>query len=433
MPDTTSPRLPSAPSLLLVVPVPARTTADGVLMEAQARHALTMYARHFEQITLLCPELPPEQVAGFPGRWAPLAELAEAPRLTVRTLPWGYGPLRHLRAHGAVRRLLDREIARHSHLQFAMGGLFGDWGALAALRAARAGRRFALWADRVEHQVIARSGNDRLLRRLRHAVELPLMKRLEMRVVREATVGLFNGYETWRWYRQYNPNSHQLHDIHTSESDFIDAPALAAKQARQRAGERLQIFYMGRLSPMKAPLEWLAALQILHLAGVPFRATWLGDGELMADMVQKRREWGLEGVVTLAGFEADHERVLQACRDADLLLFTHVTPESPRNLIESLLSGTPIVGYRSDYSENLIARHGGGRLCPMHDVEALAGLLRELHADREALARLTGQAAQNGRRFSDRAAFAERCELILRYAGPTPEPAVTPLHRPAGP
>lgn len=415
-----------ASSLLLVVPVPARRTDAGILMESQALHALTMYARHFERITLLCPELPPDQAEGFPGRWVALDSVPEAERLTVDTLPWGYDPLRHLRARRAVIRRLDAEIARHSHLQFAMGGMFGDWGALAGARAARAGRRFALWADRVEHRVIAETRNDRLRWRLRNALELPFMKRHEIRAVRRASVCLFNGHETWRYYRRYNPNSHQLHDIHTSAEQFIDEQALQAKTDRQRAGEPLRIFYMGRLSAMKAPLEWLAALQILHLAGVPFHATWLGDGELMGEMVEKRRAWGLEGVVELAGFVADHERVLRDCQAADLMLFTHVTPESPRCLIESLISGTPIVGYRSDYSANLVEQHGGGWLCDMHDVEGLAAGLRRLHEDRAELARLTAQAARNGRRFSDQAAFAERCELILQYAGPT-----APSGRPA--
>ncbi len=421
------------PSLLLVVPVPARRTDRGILMESQALHALTLYARHFEHITLLCPELPSDQADGFPGHWAPLDSVPEADRFTVDTLPWGYGPLRHLRARRAVIRRLDAEIARHSHLQFAMGGMFGDWGALAGARAARAGRRFALWADRVEHRVIAETQNDRLRQRLRNAVELPLMKRHEIRAVRRASVCLLHGREVWRYYQRYNPNSYSLHNIHTSAEQFIGEQALQAKTARQRTGEPLRIFYMGRLSAMKAPLEWLAALQILHLAGVPFHATWLGDGELMGEMVEKRRAWGLEGVVELAGFEANHERVLQACREADLLLFTHVTPESPRCLIESLISGTPIVGYGSDYSADLIEEHGGGWLCDMHDVEGLAAGLRRLHEDRAELARLTAQAARNGRRFSDAAVFAERCELILQYAGPAaPAGEATLKHSAAG-
>ena len=59
-------------------------------------------------------------------------------------------------------------------------------------------------------------------------------------------------------------------------------------------------------------------------------------------------------------------------------MFCHKTPESPRNLIEALVSGAPIVGYDSPFPRDLIAAHGGGVLTPLNDVNALVDSLASL-------------------------------------------------------
>jgi len=97
-------------------------------------------------------------------------------------------------------------------------------------------------------------------------------------------------------------------------------------------------------------------------------------------------------------------------------VFTHVTPESPRNLIEALISGTPILGYHSNYAADLIASSGGGSLVPLGKFQALGELIADLAKDRSRLAELSQQAARSGSRFSDTVVFAERSALVQQYA-----------------
>src|SRR5262249_820663 len=149
--------------------------------------------------------------------------------------------------------------------------------------------------------------------------------------------------------------------------------------------------------------------------GAAFRATWLGDGPLLGEMRDLVADAGLVNQVSLPGFVRDRGRVLEDLRSAHLMLFTHVTPESPRCLIESLLSGTPIVGYGSAYPEHLVANFGGGRFVPRPRWEQLGDLLAELSRDRQSLSGLIRQAALSGNRFSDRAVFAERSQLIKTH------------------
>jgi glycosyltransferase involved in cell wall biosynthesis len=96
-------------------------------------------------------------------------------------------------------------------------------------------------------------------------------------------------------------------------------------------------------------------------------------------------------------------------------MFTHVTPESPRCLLESLISGTPIVGYRNKFAVDLTSSLGGGCFAEMHDWEALGKQIADLAFHRAELRQLTSEAARNGQRFSDVQVFAERSELILKF------------------
>ena len=50
---------------------------------------------------------------------------------------------------------------------------------------------------------------------------------------------------------------------------------------------------------------------------------------------------GLGDVIELTGFVADRDLVIQRLRESDVMLFAHIEPESPRVLIEALMSACP--------------------------------------------------------------------------------------------
>jgi len=124
---------------------------------------------------------------------------------------------------------------------------------------------------------------------------------------------------------------------------------------------------------------------------------------------------GLNSSIELLGFERNRDKLLQRIRESHIMLFTHVTPESPRCLIESLACGTPIIGYRSKYGDNIVKDFGGGMFVPMNDWFQLGELLVTLWKDRQCLSRLIEEAGKNGTRFDDQAVFYERSELIKRH------------------
>jgi colanic acid/amylovoran biosynthesis glycosyltransferase len=98
-----------------------------------------------------------------------------------------------------------------------------------------------------------------------------------------------------------------------------------------------------------------------------------------------------------------------------VFMFCYKTPELSRNLIEVLVSGTPLVGYDSPFPRDLISVNGGGVLAPKDDVKALASSLVALAGARGQLASLIDRAYLDGAPFNDAAVFKHRSDVIRAH------------------
>lgn len=403
-----------ASTLLIYVSVPLHEQAGEFFLEDQACNGLRLWADNFERLIMVIPLAPRPP----PPAWVPLRSHVGTAldRIEIVTVPEAYRPDQFVRAlPGTVPRLRDA-IGRADYLGFAIGGLFGDWGAVGAYLAHRMGLPFYVWTDRVESEVVRRTaGSDpSWRRRLRARLSHRPMAWIEHYLIRRAALGLFHGQETFQAYAPYCRNPQVVHDIHIRKSDHIDAVRLEAK-VRQVGSGPLRICYMGRADPMKGPGDWLSVLEALAGADIEFEATWLGEGSELAAMRARVEGGPLAGRVRLPGFVRDRGMILQTLREAHLMLFCHKTPESPRCLIEALTSGTPIVGYDSAFPRELIAENGGGRLTPRDDVPALAQAVEALARGRDALADLIARAARDGAQFDDETVFRHRSDLIKTH------------------
>lgn len=400
-------------TLLLYAPVPLYMGDDGYLLEDQACNGLRLWAENFAYVIIMFPVL----YGKAPPNWIPLSSTQiDFSRVEIVGLPTAYRLDHFIWHYAATRRRISKLIDRSHYLSFSIGGLIGDWGAVATLEAFKKKRRFAIWTDRVESEVIreqARSGSTAKVR-LRSALTHRPLALLERSLIRKATVGLFHGAETYATYAPYAKASEIVHNIHLSEQDRIPPEILATKIASVEQGP-LRICYAGRANGMKGNMDWIHAMIVLNDRGIDFQATWLGDGEGLSDMKAEIARHGLTKRVHLPGFVSDRAAMLDALRHAHVFAFCHKTPESPRSLIEALVSGTPIVGYDSAFPKDLISHHGGGVLTPLHDVAALANALEKLANDRQLLAELMRKAALDGAPFNDVAVFNHRSEVIRAY------------------
>lgn len=408
---------PDQGRLLIYAPVPLFRGAGGaLLLDDQACRGLALWARNFAHVTAMLPL----DSGTAPPNWVPLDRIGpDAARIAIVPLPAAWRPDRFLRALRPVRAIIRDRIAQADYLSFAIGGFFGDWGAVACFAAHRIGRPYAVWTDRVESAVVRRAAASPgpLRARLRDRLTHRPMAALERAVIRRAALGLFHGRETFDTYAPFSRNPQVVHDVAVGAEARIPAAALAAKVVAAAQGP-LRIVYAGRAEAMKGPLDWLAALEGLAGQGVGFQATWLGDGSQLAQMRARVTAAGLGDRIALPGFVNDRAALMAALAQAQVFAFCHRTPESPRCLIEALMVGTPILGYGGAYAADLIAGHGGGLLVPRDDVAALSDLLARVARDRALLGDLIGRAAADGSAFDDVGVFGHRSALIRRYLGP---------------
>lgn len=395
-------------TLLIYAPVPVFGETP-THIEKQASNGLRLWAENFDRLIVMMPH----ERGAPPGGWVSLDDV-ELPldRIELHTLPVAYRPDKFIRHLPATRRKIRQLIARSDHICFAIGGLFGDWGSVSCIEAYRMGRPYFLWTDRVESEVVRRTASQGHWRhQLRSRMTHRPMAFLERYVIRRAALGLFHGKETFDTYAPFCRNPHIVHDIHVSKQDHITEGAVLDKAGRAANGP-LKICYLGRADPMKGPFDWLEALERAAARGVNLTATWIGDGDQLAGMRKRVDLTALSGKISFPGFVDDRQAILAYLREAHVFMFCHKTPESPRCLIEALVSACPLIGYNGAFAQDLISQHNGGVLVPSGDSDALANVLVGLDRDRERLGDLILRAARDGAPFNDVDVFQHRSDII---------------------
>lgn len=402
-------------SLLLVTHVAIRQGPNGPQIDDQTAAGITQWCQRFDRVTYYGISADGPGGHGSSTAWTDTNSGLIGERAELKVFPRAYGPVAMLQHYRAVRSTLRQEIAKHRYLSFTIGGLFGDWPALAGVEAIRQKRRFSAKLDVIEPTIIRNKvKNGPLTQKLAAVAVVPTMEYYTRFILRRSAVALLQGMDTFNHYSPFASDPHCTYNTHTHVADQISAQALAEKQARILAGAPLRIVYVGRANTMKGSADWLGTLDRLQKADVPFHATWLGDGPDLGWMQDQVSRSGLAGNVYLPGFENRRNVLLQALRDSDILLFCHKTAESARCLVESLVCGCALVGYGTAYPRGLVNDHGGGIFAVQDDVAGLAEQVIGLHKNRAALSELVAAAAMSGQRFNEDMVYAHRAALMKR-------------------
>lgn len=148
------PELPRS-GMLLVLPAPFYKTEGKLVFELQACNGIEKWADHFGKVIVVAPMLP-DRIAEKERTivWRDTATLAQPERFELVPVPWAYSIKLFTKHYASTRKLLAGLINRCRYLQFPLGGLFGDWGAVASLEAQRQHRPYAVHTDLVEDQVV---------------------------------------------------------------------------------------------------------------------------------------------------------------------------------------------------------------------------------------------------------------------------------------
>jgi colanic acid/amylovoran biosynthesis glycosyltransferase len=395
--------------LLLVLPLRYRHVDGHIYFDRQSRASLDRHLNSFDSLILALP-LFDEADLDKPSIlvWDLADDLLD--RVQFVPLPSG-SVLDFLKDYRETAKTLRRCIDSADRLLFAIGGAGGlhqDWGQVAAEEAIKAGRRFALHADWNSFGVW-KTEADRATglaaspRRMKLRLKGWLTRQWQSRLVSRCDLMICNGLDTKMAYTPFcrSPElAYKINDFQIGPDKFVSPEQVEAKCRDALASPVLRVVYAGRVAPMKGPIHWVQAIQEVEK---------LGLGE----------------VISLPGFVSDRDEVIDAIRGGDVFMFAHLDPESPRVLIESLISATPIVGYLRNHPKDLISENEGGIMTPLGEPKALGATIAELAHDRQRLVDLIRRAALDGARFdSDRMDLA-RCSKIKEMIQPAkaPQPA----------
>ena len=408
---------------LLQVSPPVMRIYNGELeLEKQTCDALPLWLKNFDKIVIACPTSiqtgdPNNRLSGESMIMQPVADLPYRDRIELVPLPHTFKIKDFLSAYLPTRRLLRQKIRQCHYLYFGVNTLIGDWATVACLEAIQMQRPYCVPTARVHHEVTRLEVQKKApwKRRVKEMTSIPLMKSIHEYVFQQSDLGLLQGQDCYTAYAESCRSPKLVYNVPIKREDHIDAASLQLKVDSVLNNSPLQICYIGRVTEMKGPFDWLSILRRLHQSGVDFKAIWIGEGPQFDQMQEKAALLGIQDRLSFPGYVTDRAKVLNWLRQSHVFLFCHKTRESARCLIEGLISGTPIVGYGTPYPEELVRQHGGGLFAPVHQWEQLSDILLDLNQDRHKLAELIQNAARSGSRFDHETAFQERMSLIKQY------------------
>lgn len=399
-------------SVLLFVHPPFYKSGNDVFFDAQAQNGLRLWAKNFDVVRIMAP-LVNVTADEVPSDAKPLQPfLTEHPKVEPIMLP-RRGTLRFLKDLGPGKKIIRAQIEASQYLVFGFSGYFGDWGTVASRIATRMGRPYAVFKDGVAHrvaQVTQQAEQKSLPQRLRDTFENTYMKYTDRRTVSGSALALLHGQDTMEYYGRFASTPRLVHNIHISKSDRISQADLDQRLAT-RDETLLKVAYAGRVEEIKGPDHWVTAIEAAVQQGVTVKACWYGTGTLYEEQKAQVAQRGLGETISFKGFVA-HKQMLSEIRTADLFLFTHMTEESPRCLIEALSAGLPLVGYDNAFVRDLVSDSTAGLFVPRGDIKALTAALKELAASSERLGEMAQEARRVAEPLNDEDVFRHRSDII---------------------
>ncbi len=195
----------------------------------------------------------------------------------------------------------------------------------------------------------------------------------------------FNG----RWERVLGADGAKIRVIYNGVSSRRFYPATMPGEAIS-SQKPIQILCVARIDPNKDLDTLLRAIHIVTSSGIAVAVRVLGSVSVESyyqTMLRLREELGLTEVVRFEGYSAD---ISDAYREADITVQSSVSEAFPYAIIESMMSGTPLVA--TDVGGSREALAATGILVPSRDPAKLAAGIAILAQNPELRLRL-GRAA----------------------------------------
>jgi colanic acid/amylovoran biosynthesis glycosyltransferase len=160
----------------------------------------------------------------------------------------------------------------------------------------------------------------------------------------------------------------------------VNRGAVMVDQIRARPFSRrtpVRILATGRLTWKKGFDYLLASLAAVKRSGLDFKASILGDGELLAPLRFSVRDLGLAGNVTFEGAVAPAE-VLARLQDSDIFVLPSLDEGISNAVLEAMASGVPIITTDVGGMTEAVRNEIDGIVVPPRDVLAMTRAISRL-------------------------------------------------------
>jgi glycosyltransferase involved in cell wall biosynthesis len=155
------------------------------------------------------------------------------------------------------------------------------------------------------------------------------------------------------------------------------------------APDKVVVGMVACFKPQKSPMDFVevAARVLKQTQRVHF--VMAGDGELRPAIEARIREHGIEGHITLLGWQTEKD-MPEIYRNLDIVVLTSLWEGLPCTFSEAMATALPIVATNVDGAREAIIDGENGFLHAAHDIEGMANSVLKLAADsalREAMGR----------------------------------------------
>lgn len=142
------------------------------------------------------------------------------------------------------------------------------------------------------------------------------------------------------------------------------------------------LVWVGRMSPEKCPELFLDIVAEIGDRGDQVSAAMVGDGPAFDAVVEAAVERKIDEQIEFVGWQANPERFY---REARAYVLTSEREMLPLTIIESMLTGTPVIAPRIGAISDIIEHGANGYLVSDRSPEAYADIIVEVLADPQSL------------------------------------------------
>ena len=185
-----------------------------------------------------------------------------------------------------------------------------------------------------------------------------------------ADVLLTNSKPIQRYLRQRYPDK-KIRSI----PNLLELPTEVWAQRQTSETEEKLIISVGRFAPEKGHRYLIEALNLLKQRNVAWRCTFLGEGELAAELRSLVEAYGLSAQVAFPGFCED---VFSMLLTANVFVLPSLHESSPNALIEAMGIGMPCIASDVGGIADLLEDEVNSVRVPPKDPTALAAALHRV-------------------------------------------------------